>query len=222
MKDTEFIELLNLYLDHELTPADCARLEAEVKANPARRGVYEQYCRMHKACSVLAADFAAVAPAADARALRTTEAETASGRLPIPLFALGSMAAAAAAVAFFLLARTTPTTRAGATLAQQAPVAALATDEMPARSGGIVQRPALMGDSIFLTRAAPGAGNAPVAPQLAWLTDVQVSPIQPVVSVDALRFETKLNAGADAPVASPALKTRDHATEHYIGYEFRR
>ena len=31
MKDSEFLELLNLYLDHEISPADAARLEAEVR-----------------------------------------------------------------------------------------------------------------------------------------------------------------------------------------------
>ena len=36
MKDPEFIELLNLYVDHEITSVDAARLEAEVAQNPAR------------------------------------------------------------------------------------------------------------------------------------------------------------------------------------------
>ena len=36
MKDNEFIELLNLYLDHEISQEDAARLEAEVQRNPAR------------------------------------------------------------------------------------------------------------------------------------------------------------------------------------------
>jgi len=54
MKDQEFIELLNLYLDHEISAADARRLEAEVRANPARYQVYREYCRMHKACGKLA------------------------------------------------------------------------------------------------------------------------------------------------------------------------
>jgi len=54
MKDQEFIELLNLYLDHEISAADARRLEAEVRANPARYQVYREYCRMHKACGELA------------------------------------------------------------------------------------------------------------------------------------------------------------------------
>ena len=57
MKDSEFIELLNLYLDHEISADNAARLEAEVQGNPERRRVYQQYCRMQKACTLLAKDF---------------------------------------------------------------------------------------------------------------------------------------------------------------------
>ena len=39
MNDSEYIELLNLYLDHEISAADAARLEAEVQSNPARRRI---------------------------------------------------------------------------------------------------------------------------------------------------------------------------------------
>ncbi len=53
MKDREFIELLNLYVDHEISPEDALRLEAEVHEDPKRREVYDQYCRMQKACSML-------------------------------------------------------------------------------------------------------------------------------------------------------------------------
>ncbi len=58
MKDSEFIELLNLYLDHEISAADAARLEAEIRGNLERRRVYLQYCKMQQACRAIAADFA--------------------------------------------------------------------------------------------------------------------------------------------------------------------
>jgi len=63
MKDSEFIELLNLYLDHEITPANAARLEDEVRRNPGRRRIYLQYCGIHKACGIIAADFSTARPA---------------------------------------------------------------------------------------------------------------------------------------------------------------
>ena len=54
MNDAEFIELLNLYLDHEISAVDARRLEAEVTRNPARYKIYREYCQMQKACVVLA------------------------------------------------------------------------------------------------------------------------------------------------------------------------
>lgn len=49
MKDTRFIELVNLYIDRQVTPEEAAELELEIQGNPARRRVYQQYCRMHRA-----------------------------------------------------------------------------------------------------------------------------------------------------------------------------
>jgi anti-sigma factor RsiW len=51
MKESRYIELLNLYVDHRLTPEEAAELETEVQRNPARRKVYLQYCRIQKACA---------------------------------------------------------------------------------------------------------------------------------------------------------------------------
>ena len=53
MNEREFLELLNLYVDREISAEDALRLEAEVFANPRRRSIYNQYCKMHKACSML-------------------------------------------------------------------------------------------------------------------------------------------------------------------------
>lgn len=53
MNEREFLELLNLYVDREISAEDALRLEAEVYANPRRRNIYNQYCKMHKACSML-------------------------------------------------------------------------------------------------------------------------------------------------------------------------
>jgi len=53
MKESRYIELLNLYVDHQLTSAEAAELEAEVQRSPERRKTYLQYCRMQKACGLL-------------------------------------------------------------------------------------------------------------------------------------------------------------------------
>ncbi|HEY5080167.1 MAG TPA: zf-HC2 domain-containing protein [Opitutaceae bacterium] len=53
MTDQEFIELLNLYVDREISASDAARLEAAVLESPRRRSIYDQYCKMQKACRLL-------------------------------------------------------------------------------------------------------------------------------------------------------------------------
>lgn len=53
MNDRRFKELLNLFLDHELSEEDARELEAEVRRDPVRRQVYESYCRMQKGCTLL-------------------------------------------------------------------------------------------------------------------------------------------------------------------------
>ena len=58
MTDQEFIELLNLYVDREITAADAARLESAVLASPRRRSIYDQYCKMQKACTMLSDQYA--------------------------------------------------------------------------------------------------------------------------------------------------------------------
>jgi hypothetical protein len=53
MKESRFIELLNLYIDQQISPDDAALLEEAILQNPRRRQVYLQYCRMHRACTIV-------------------------------------------------------------------------------------------------------------------------------------------------------------------------
>lgn len=126
MKDSEFIELLNLYLDHEISAADAARLEAEVQSNPARRKVYGQYCRMQKACKLFVTDFAteptqahdAAQLAAEKKivAFDVARAQAAgAGRVRAGnLYTVGAFAAAAACVAIIFVGHSRQTTEAAA------------------------------------------------------------------------------------------------------------
>lgn len=113
MKDSRFIELLNLYVDREITPAEAAELEAEVQANEQRRRVYNQYCRIDRACTVVLAQGGKVpAPklaAAIADADRKVEAfpEQTGGRSRL-VFLGGMLAAAAAIAVVFYQRETTP------------------------------------------------------------------------------------------------------------------
>ena len=106
MKDSEFLELLNLYLDHEITAADAARLEAEVQNSGERRAIYRDYCRMQKACRIMAADLQI--EASGARATVGTGKVVAFGVQPAArmsrkgLYLAASVTAAAACVVFIL------------------------------------------------------------------------------------------------------------------------
>jgi hypothetical protein len=66
MTDQEFIELLNLYVDREISVQDAARLEAAVTASERRRALYNQYCRMQKACTMLSDQYTESGARADA------------------------------------------------------------------------------------------------------------------------------------------------------------
>lgn len=57
MKDHRFIELVNLYIDRQISPAEAAELESELQANAKRRQVYQQYCRMHRATQLVYESF---------------------------------------------------------------------------------------------------------------------------------------------------------------------
>lgn len=62
MKDNRFIELLNLYVDRQISPAETAELEAEIQGSPERQKVYRQYCQMHRATKLVYESFRAEAP----------------------------------------------------------------------------------------------------------------------------------------------------------------
>ena len=98
MKESKFIELLNLYVDHQISPSDAALLEAEIQRSPERRKVYRQYCQMQKACSTLAETFLADAPAPD----KSVETASEPRRFALVTYAMG-FAAAAACVALVIV-----------------------------------------------------------------------------------------------------------------------
>lgn len=78
MKDARFNELLNLYIDRQISPAEAAELETEIRANAHRRRAYRQYCQMHRATKLVyesfrAADGSATAPARQPGSIATIE-----------------------------------------------------------------------------------------------------------------------------------------------------
>jgi hypothetical protein len=63
MNDDRFIELVNLYIDRQITVTETAELEAEIQASPRRRATYRRYCQMHRATTLVQEGFRAQASA---------------------------------------------------------------------------------------------------------------------------------------------------------------
>jgi hypothetical protein len=212
MKDSEFIELLNLYLDHEITAADAARLESEVLGNPARRLIYEDYCRMQKACKVLAHQFETEAASAGEEG-KVVPFETGHTTRRAGWYLGGIFAAAAACAAIvFVVQSRQPATEAPAPAASvaAAPAAAPASESkvmlastapatdrsigrtvtIPAREQSPRVMTTLLLSSAGTSRQATFAGADQAAPQFDWMHDVQLAPLQRT-PIEQFRFDPR-------------------------------
>ncbi|HVU32034.1 MAG TPA: zf-HC2 domain-containing protein [Opitutaceae bacterium] len=192
MKDSEFIELLNLYLDHEISAADAARLEAEVQGSPSRHRVYQDYCRMQKACRMLAEDFTTEVAGADRKIVAFEQAHV--SRSNRRRYYLGGAVAAAAAcvVAVFGLRRNqvTPVAVPGNAVVQTTP-APVKAELLPVsgQSEAIATAALARNDAedranaaLSLSRNAQAQALAIAArqtdPQFLWMNHLQLEPIQ--------------------------------------------
>jgi hypothetical protein len=114
MKESRFIELLNLYVDQQLTAAEATELETELQNDGERRRTYQQYCRMQKACTQLFEQERQAAPAnskfsraiaeADRKVVEFPELRTRWRQRGVFAGGLAAMAACAA----FVLVRQAP------------------------------------------------------------------------------------------------------------------
>lgn len=136
MTHTKFIELLNLYLDHEISMEDAAALEAEIQRDPKRREIYRQYCQMQRGCMQLATAFAADDAVAPER--RTVTPAARSARTAFNTWTYGVAAAAACAVFTFVTLLRQPATNPEGTLTAATPAepqtVAVASQPNPAPS----------------------------------------------------------------------------------------
>lgn len=215
MKDSRYIELLNLYVDNQLTPEEAAELETEVQRSPERRKVYAQYCRMHKACTLLfeadrelAPKTAAVVVALRSGKVRGSDAESWSW-----LGWRGAGLAAAAALAVVVGARfvlspvaapqselaRAAVAREGVTTArmESSPAAGhrLEAAEMPSTFPSVgAQQPELK-SVLFATafrsnKEADWTAKRDASTELAWLNEVKM-PLLRTPRVEDLQFEVR-------------------------------
>jgi hypothetical protein len=214
MNDQEFIELLNLYVDREIGAADALRLEAEVASDAKRRKIYDQYCRIQKACTLLSEDFPETVAA---------PAEPNVIAFPAPrTWNLGTVftgLAAAAACALVLFGYryqanvvSAPAVVAGAPheqLVADAPGLPLASDAMKPVFFARLPVDQVAGAQRALFAA--GDASSQMA-QLNWIGDIHMHPVFPAANSDFF-----LNAKTDLKAAvltdSPASRDEQEPSE---------
>lgn len=147
MKESRFIELLNLYIDRQITAGETAELEAELQRNPKRQAIYRQYCKIHAATKLVYESFRAEAadqPAAHAGRGGVVELfETRRRRTHWAMYAGGFAAAACLALVFVATRSPVRDTVAPVVTVQAQPVATIASAPAvpepaiaPAKAGG--------------------------------------------------------------------------------------
>jgi hypothetical protein len=195
MKDREFIELLNLYVDREISAADALRLESEVVSNPKRREVYDQYCRMQKACTMLSQDQIEASAPATERAIVNFPSRSAWTFGPTALGLAAALACAAGIVTFKL--REAHSDQAYAQVAANLSNAPRA----PARaSDSDAMKPVFVVSRIPVDTAFAGDSLAR-SDQLNWIGNVQMPPVFATPGQEfilAPKTEMKAAAIADA------------------------
>lgn len=126
--ENRFKELVHLYLDHEITPAEARELESAVQADPRRARILREYQTLHQGCARLFATTAAGAPpsptlraALQAAESRMAGAPAASGTLMRLSWMFGGAGALAAAAALVVTLRSPTPGLAPANLAESEP-----------------------------------------------------------------------------------------------------
>jgi hypothetical protein len=121
MKDNRFIELLNLYIDRQISVAETAELEAEIQQNPKRQAVYRQYCQIHSATKLVYDSFRVnateqpVLPTERTGVVELFETKRRKGHFA---YYAGGLAAAACVALVFLHQNSTPNTESLAVAAE--------------------------------------------------------------------------------------------------------
>ena len=242
MKESRFIELLNLYVDQELSPAEAVELEAEIAAKPARRRTYEQYCRMQRGCAMLFEKVRANAPdyselsrdgaAVERKVLdfpidRPVRRRSALASLATFTAWGGGLAAAAAVVAVVLLREPAPSAGALASEASAATVASVDTpaaveEAMTARVEA--RRPSHYQLAAQFSPRQREATNAFVSgeqPSFEWMNSVQLSAV-PQVSTDDLGFNSERVSRTHATSLLKIHSAPYTPGEAFNAFEFRR
>jgi hypothetical protein len=189
MNDREFIQLLNLYVDREISASDALRLESEVVANPKRREVYDQYCRMQKACTMLCEEEVGASAPAEHNIVNFP-ARSAWSLGPTALGLAAALACAVGIITFKLHeARTAQAYALAAANVSNAP-AARAADSDAMKPVFVVSRFPVD------TAVATTRFDAAKVDQLNWIGNVQMPPVFTAPSQELMAPKTDIKAAA--------------------------
>lgn len=139
MKDTRFIELLNLYIDRQITAEETAQLEAEIQAHPKRQAIYRQYCQIHAGTKMAYQSFRTddvQAPASDSFRPSNVELFESRRRLTNWAYYAGGFAAAACLAIVFV--RFNAATKIDASLYSAAPRPVISSPVMQPAAAPVV------------------------------------------------------------------------------------
>jgi len=227
MKESRFIELINLYIDRQIGPEEAAELEAEIARSPAHRRTYLQYCRMHRACTLLFENFRAPAtPLAEA----LSQAEGKVSAFPVRGYRLARIAlgtglvAAAACAAFIFLNHptsvSTPTEKPGASEVAQVNVppesfhpAAVITGARPAEFQTV-----WAGNRFSLARDQSGIDAQRAA--FEWMNQIELSPLRAAGNGETV-FEPQSEA-QPADLRFQHARNPDQPAVEMTAFEFQR
>ncbi len=224
MKESRFIELINLYIDRQIGPEEAAELEAEIARSPSHRRTYLQYCRMHRACTMLFENFHAPATSLNqalGQAERKVTAFPARG-YRLARISLGAGLAAAACVAFMLVNRpaatSVPVANPGVNEVAQVNVppeafhlAALAPDAHPAEFKTVMKV------NKFSLANNPAASDAQRA-AFDWMRQIELSPMPAVDNNDNV-FVPQTEA-TSADLRFPRVRNDDQPVAEMASFQF--
>jgi anti-sigma factor RsiW len=242
MKESRFIELLNLYVDQQLSAADASELETEILRNPKRLRTYQQYCRIQKACTRLFEYERAQAPTSPglSRALAEADRKIISfPSEPKPWYRTGYAAgvAAAAACALFAVMRQTHVGEAEvAKLAPAVPAPAVVQTGVKPEAPMLAQAPAAsvrpqfysVLDTRRLLSARGVSTPAEIAEEnsaedrtrLSWINDVSLEPVRSVSTQQEFTFDTRQRSKTESRVFNAGGPVQ--ADTETIAFQFRR
>jgi hypothetical protein len=223
MKESRFIELINLYIDRQIGPEEAAELEAEIARSPAHRRTYLQYCRMHRACTLLFENFHAPATSLN-QALSQAESKVTafpSRGYRLVRISLGTGLAAAACAAFMLVNHpaSTPAPAAKPSVNEVAQV------NVPPESFHIaaVARPAefktVMAANKFSLANNPAANDAERA-AFDWMRQIELSPMPAVNNNDNI-FVPQTEASS-SDLRFSRVRNPDQPAAEMMAFEFQR